>query len=309
MTKVLEIKELIISFYKQFEKIINPTGKFLYALVVLVKLNGFLANYELLNSFIVNVAIAVLAAFIPGSWFVFILMGIVAGQLFFASIETTLIVTAGMLVIYLLFVRIFPKMAQLVIVVPLLFSLNLGYVVPIFAGLFLGPTSIIAISIGIMVYFFANQLSGLLTMTSPTLYEIPDTLMNMYKYVVDALAHDRTMILTIIIFAIVVIVTYIVSHFELDYIWYIAISTGGLVNILGFIIGSIALGANINLGGLIVGTIFGVLLCCVAQFMRFSLDYQRTDRVQFEDEDYYYYVKAIPKIKVTKASKQVKKIR
>ena len=26
------------------------------------------------------------------------------------------------------------------------------------------------------------------------------------------------------------------------------------------------------------------------------LDYKHTERVQFEDDDYYYYVKAVPKI-------------
>ena len=29
------------------------------------------------------------------------------------------------------------------------------------------------------------------------------------------------------------------------------------------------------------------------------MDYTRTEKVQFEDDDYYYYVKAVPKIKVT----------
>ena len=31
------------------------------------------------------------------------------------------------------------------------------------------------------------------------------------------------------------------------------------------------------------------------QFLFMDLDYDRTERVQFEDDDYYYYVKAVPK--------------
>ena len=31
------------------------------------------------------------------------------------------------------------------------------------------------------------------------------------------------------------------------------------------------------------------------QFLFMNLDYARTERVQFEDDDYYYYVKAVPK--------------
>jgi hypothetical protein len=33
----------------------------------------------------------------------------------------------------------------------------------------------------------------------------------------------------------------------------------------------------------------------VVEFFMMDLDYARTERVQFEDDDYYYYVKAVPK--------------
>ena len=42
--------------------------------------------------------------------------------------------------------------------------------------------------------------------------------------------------------------------------------------------------------------------------MIFSVDYSRTQRMQFEDDEYYYYVKAVPKIVVSAPEKTVKKI-
>ena len=39
-----------------------------------------------------------------------------------------------------------------------------------------------------------------------------------------------------------------------------------------------------------------------------SLDYSRVERVQFEDDEYYYYVKAVPKASVTQEDKKVKQI-
>ena len=38
------------------------------------------------------------------------------------------------------------------------------------------------------------------------------------------------------------------------------------------------------------------------------MDYSRTEKVQFEDDDYYYYVKAVPKMTVAAQTKTVKKI-
>ena len=42
--------------------------------------------------------------------------------------------------------------------------------------------------------------------------------------------------------------------------------------------------------------------------MKFNVDYNRTEIVQFEDDEYYYYVKAVPKNVVAAADKKVKKI-
>ena len=46
----------------------------------------------------------------------------------------------------------------------------------------------------------------------------------------------------------------------------------------------------------------------IMEFFLFSVDYSRTERLQFEDDEYYYYVKAIPKISVTAPEKTVKHI-
>ena len=40
----------------------------------------------------------------------------------------------------------------------------------------------------------------------------------------------------------------------------------------------------------------------------FTVDYRRTEYVQFEDDEYYYYVKAVPKVGVSVPEKQVKHI-
>ena len=40
----------------------------------------------------------------------------------------------------------------------------------------------------------------------------------------------------------------------------------------------------------------------------FSVDYTRTEYLQFEDDEYYYYVKAVPKAVVTIPEKTVKRI-
>ena len=54
--------------------------------------------------------------------------------------------------------------------------------------------------------------------------------------------------------------------------------------------------------------LLSLLLAVVLQFFVFNVDYSRTEKVQFEDDEYYYYVKAVPKIVVARPEKKVKQI-
>ena len=40
----------------------------------------------------------------------------------------------------------------------------------------------------------------------------------------------------------------------------------------------------------------------------FTVDYARSENLQYEDDEYYYYVKAVPKISVSTPEKTVKRI-
>lgn len=46
---------------------------------------------------------------------------------------------------------------------------------------------------------------------------------------------------------------------------------------------------------MIFSGILGVVAGLFLEVFFFSVDYSRTENVQFEDDEYYYYVKAVPK--------------
>lgn len=314
MSTLLEIKELLKSIFIKFERIIVPVAKFFLALFILSQLSGFLNNFDvtgklgILDRSIVRMGLAAIVAFVPATWFVMLLIVNICARMFFVSLEGTIIVFIILIVLYLMFVRLFPKQALLVILVPLLMKLNLIYILPIFVGLVAGPAAVIPVGVGIVVYFLSAYLPGLLEIKAADLTDIPVALIDMYRYTMNAATAEKGMMLMIAVFAAVIVATYFVSQIEYDYIHYIAIGVGGLVNIFGFIIGNIILGAGVGIGGVFVGTIFAVIVVGIMQFFRFSLDYQKAEKQQFEDDDYYYYVKAIPKIKIARSKKEVKTI-
>jgi hypothetical protein len=73
-------------------------------------------------------------------------------------------------------------------------------------------------------------------------------------------------------------------------------------------VGALMFDIDISLAGVIIGTVIAILLVTVLRFFVFNVDYSRTEKVQFEDDEYYYYVKAVPKVTVARPQKKVKKI-
>ena len=57
-----------------------------------------------------------------------------------------------------------------------------------------------------------------------------------------------------------------------------------------------------------IGSLLSGVFAYIIQFFHMVLDYGAIEEVQFEDEDYFYYVRAVPKLKMTVGERTVKHI-
>ena len=93
-----------------------------------------------------------------------------------------------------------------------------------------------------------------------------------------------------------------------DHSWKIASATGAAVCVIVGASGNISLGLHMSYTMMIFSGILGVVIGLFLEVFFFSVDYSRTENVQFEDDEYYYYVKAVPKVGVAVPEKKVKRI-
>ena len=112
----------------------------------------------------------------------------------------------------------------------------------------------------------------------------------------------------IVTFAITIAIVYIIRRSSIDNCWKLAIITGSICLIVTALIGNLVAGTHISFLEVFLGTTVSALMALGIEFFSFNLDYSRTEKVQFEDDDYYYYVKAVPKVTLTAPDRRVKKI-
>ena len=304
MTKLLVIREYLKHFYSKYEIYLRPVWKLLLAFISLMTVNDKLGYMSQIDNAVVVLIVALMCSFLPtGCIAVFSALFIVL-HLYALSMESALVMLMVLVVMFLLYFRFTPKDSIVLLLTPLAFVLKIPYVMPLAMGLVGTPVSVISVACGTVVYFFLAFISG----NATTITVLEDDITTRFRFFIDGLIDNKEMIVTIVAFSIALIIVYLIRRMPVDYSWTIAMIAGTLINIVMLLVGDLMYDTKVSIVGVFVGSIVSVLIAKVLQFFIFSVDYSRTERVQFEDDEYYYYVKAVPKLNVATPTKTVKKI-
>lgn len=305
MTNLLVLKEYLKAIYGKYEIYITPAAKFLLALITLMMINGKLGYMNRLNELSVVLIAALLCSFLPMNFMLFISAAFILLHLYAFSLECAVVVLALFLIMFLLYFRFVPKDTVLVLLTPLCCGMNIPFVIPVSAGLVGTPASAVSVGCGVIIYnilqYISESVSALNSMDE-------ENAIQKYRYVVDGLLNNKTMLVMVFAFAVTVLVVYMIRRLSVDHSWMIAITTGIVTAVAILLLGDLMLDTHTSIGPVIIGAVLSIAILKLLEFFIFNVDYSRTEYVQFEDDEYYYYVKAVPKIMVAKPAKTVKKI-
>uniref|UniRef100_UPI0040573935 hypothetical protein n=1 Tax=Acetatifactor sp. TaxID=1872090 RepID=UPI0040573935 len=305
MTGLLELREKIKMIYNRYEVFILPIVKFLLAFIVLNTLNGQLGYMTQLDNVAIVLIAALACSFLPTGSIALFAMIVSLAHMYALSLEVVLIGLCIYMLMFILFLRFSPKESLVVVLTALLCVINVPYIMPVAMGLLGNPASAVSIGCGVVVYYLIQTIN-LNAATIGTMGDEEATAK--LRLLIDGILDNQAMLVMITAFAITVVVVYLVRKMSIDYSWTIAIVAGVMVNLLIILLGDLMYDTNISVGGVILGAVVAALSGKVIEFFRLCLDYSRTEKVQFEDDEYYYYVKAVPKMSVATPTKTVKRI-
>ncbi len=306
MTTLLVFREQLKSFYSKYELYLTPFFKFLLALVTFVMINSSIGYMSELKKTAVVLVLALMCSVMPMNFIVFVAAAMTLGHLYKFSVECALIALVVFLLLFILYFRFSSHDTIAVLLTPLCFILKIPYVMPIAMGLVGTPFSAVSVASGVIVYYTVRYMIGSASILNT--FE-DDGALEKFRYIVDGLIGNKEMFIMIIAFAAALIVVYFIRRLSVDYAWTIAMVTGALLDVMILLFGDLMYNTNLSIIGLIVGSVVSVILAKIFEFFVFNVDYSRTEYVQFEDDEYYYYVKAVPKNAVTAPQKRVKTIR
>lgn len=305
MTALLELRENLKKIYSRNEAFILPVIKFLLSVIVLSIINGKMGYMTKLDNMAIVLIVSLLCSFLPTGFMAFFAMMFAVLHMYALSIETAAVGLVVFLLLYLLFLRFTTKEALVVVLTPVLCMLKLPYVMPVAMGLIGTPASCVSVGCGVVVYYLLQTvITNAPTINSMGAEEATAKL----RLLIDGMLGNKAMLVMIAAFAITVIVVYLIRRMSVDHSWTIAMVAGVMIEVMILLVGDLMYDTNLSIVSALLGAVVTLIACKIIEFFRFCLDYSRTEKVQFEDDEYYYYVKAVPKMTVAAPTNTVKKI-
>lgn len=299
------MKEYIKSFYAKYEEFIVPVLKFLLGFILFFTINGRLGYMDKIDSPVIVLVAALLCSFMPLGMMVFLCAVFLLLHVYALSLECMAVLLIAYLFVGVVYFRFSPKNHLFLLLSPLLFILKIPYVLPLAAGLFGTLTAAVPVVCGVVIYYVLAYVTGNANALGSG---ESDSVLQRFKDVTAGITGNREMVIVAVAFAITALLVYAIRRMNINYSRATAILVGTLADIVILLVGDLMYDANFSIPSVIFGSIAAALLALVMQFFHFTLDYARTEKVQFEDDEYYYYVKAVPKMAVAVPEKKVKKI-
>ena len=188
---------------------------------------------------------------------------------------------------------------------PIAFTLHIPILIPIVFGMIAGPICAIPIAFGVMIYYMITYVKSYAAVIE-TVAEMG--VMEQISTFAQELFSDKEMWMIIISFTICLLLVYNVRCLAIDYAHEIAIEAGVLAHLIMMTFGFVIMDVNVSYVELIISSVIAVVLAIFLKIFMISVDYTRSEYLQFEDDEYYYYVKAVPKVSIEVPKKTVKTI-
>ena len=305
MMALLEFREMLRSFYGKYDAVLTAVVKFAVSVTAFWMLNDSIGYMEKLKNPVVWLSMSLVCSFLPYSIISFLAGIVLVAHISSVSLELALILSLIFLMVAILYYGFQPGDGYLLLLTPLLFQFKIPYVIPLLVGLSGGLAGIVPVSCGVFVYYiiqYVKQNAGVLTNDAAL------DITQKYVQIIKNMMGNRVMVVMIIAFSAGILVVYLIRTLSVDYAWHIAIVAGAMTQLMVIFVGDFMFDVSVPMVEMLIGMIAAMILAAVYNFFVFAVDYSRTEYIQFQDDDYYYYVKAVPKITVSAPDVKVQKI-
>ena len=292
MNSIYIIRDAFRGLYSRYGAFIKPILRIVLAFLMLILIQKNIGYNTTLSKPMFLCAASVLCAFFPSGCITFVCTAFVLADMFEVSMLMAGFAAFVAMMIFVLYFGYRPGSGIIIALVPLMFHFKLPFLVPLILGLTGGFYTAVPAALGVLCwntlqYFTANAEA----LAEGTTTELASVFMQMAKSILT----DEYMFLVMFAFALCIAAVSILSKSSINHCWIISVCAGTVILAFVMVLGGSYLGRS-NMGSDMISLVICYLIAVCYVYLIYSVDFKSTEHLSYEDDDYYYYVKAVPKI-------------
>ena len=292
MKMILGIREELGKLYARYSLPVAILFRFVLGLFVFSTINSNLGFMERANSGVVVFGLSVLSALLPLSVMVFSAIALILAHLYALATSIMLIVLLVFIILYIFYFRFTPGKTWTILLVPIAFYFDLPLIIPVVFGLLGSAVLVVPAIAGTWVFYILHYIQ-----VTEAIYDvegIQEMMDASGEFVMNILVNPEQWMIAFVL-GVGTMVVFALRTRSFPHCWKLAFIFGTIWVQIAVVMGSSFL--EINPPGYLFGNaIVAIILGFLLEFFFHRVDYRRTEYLQFDDNEYYYYVKAIPKI-------------
>ena len=307
MKLLFNIRNRIDDIYLKHPQITGYFVRLIIALAVLLILRVNIGFNEILSDLVFVIVFSIVCAFIPVKPLALILAVYAVVQIFSLSSGAGLIACLLFVIMYLIYFRFNTNTGYIILLIPLLCLIRLPLLIPLVLAVCAPAGSVISVILGFIVFYFIRYIH----VTAAVLQGIVENgEVSKMSMVISGVFTYREMWYTIGCVIITFFAVYYLKKININKSNEMAAALGSGIYLICILLCSLLFGniTHQRLTQLVMGCVISCLLAMVITAVVLPLDYRRTELLEFEDEEYKYFVRAVPKSYISKESVRIKRI-
>ena len=293
MEKLLIYRERFFRFLAARGRYVQAATRFLSGAVLFYVLGKIFGYVDFFGQPIYALMMGVINIFIPTAAVSLIFYVEIFIQLAHVSLEISLFFVLAVALYFLVYQRVFPETRIYLMMVPVFFYFQLPACLPIFLGMFAGITGLPALLMGTFIYYMANMIQHTVNQLASGA-----THGKVYSLVAARAINNKELLMYFVVFCLVTVLVTVIRKKGAAHGWNVSILAGGVVYLILMFVGGYFTNSEVAITSQIAMIIVSIVIALIVQFLYNVIDYTREETFEFEDEEYYYYVRAIPKVSV-----------
>ncbi len=303
MTFFMKLREQTRNFIMSHDVWVTRVFKGILTLIALEVIVGSFGYSEVLSQKWIHIVIAVLCALVPMSAMALVIELFLVIELLSLSRTVALVAVIFFVVSYVLCGVYRAKDYHNLPGITVAYQLHVPYLLPLESGLLDNVNEVTSVICGATISYFLKSIKDHASQILDSAESI-----SVLDILTEGMITNVMYYVYLTALVVMFLTVYNIKNMNIAHSWLLAVASGVVSEFLILLAGYLLTSRTSQIPWLIGGNIIVLIIGFATNYLVLDLDYSRAQKVQFEDDEYYYYVTAVPKIRLVEESKEIKKI-